>query len=137
MSEPGKSNKKMIWIFIAVILALFGGTTCLCVGLGGATFLGISKGIGESTPATEAVAKAKAHPKVKEALGEPMERVGMPMGNINITNDSGRADLQLKLKGSKGEGMLMVNATKLGGVWSFQDIKLTPTDGAAIDVLAP
>src|SRR5262249_21207140 len=73
----------------------------------------------------EALAKAKDNDAVKQALGEPVEDAFMPMGSINIQNDTGHADLQVFLKGPKGAAQYHIVADKKGGKWTYQTLEVT------------
>ena len=69
-----------------------------------------------------AVARAKAHPAVVEALGTPIEEGLFLSGKTNVNGPSGEADLSVPLSGPKGKGTLYVVATKTAGQWTYQTL---------------
>lgn len=84
-----------------------------------------------------ALARARAHPGVVAALGEPIEPGFFVSGSVNVTGPSGEASLAIPLKGPKGKGKLYVEATKGAGEWQYQTLAFEPEGGGArIDLLA-
>jgi Cytochrome oxidase complex assembly protein 1 len=92
----------------------------LCCG-GGAVFFMMGINVLKATDVyVDAVAKAKANPKVKELLGEPITEGFMPMGNVAVDNNKGNADFTVQLTGPKGSGTLhVVSAKTAEGHWAF------------------
>ncbi|HWB59698.1 MAG TPA: cytochrome c oxidase assembly factor Coa1 family protein [Chthoniobacteraceae bacterium] len=120
------------WLVIGLLLAvvLFGG---FVVGIGSLVF-GMLK---SSDAYKNAVARANADPRVISALGTPVKEGFFVMGNINLNNDSGNADLTIPISGPNGKGTLYVIAIKSAGVWTFSklDVKI-PATGQDIDLNA-
>lgn len=91
----------------------------------------------------EAVERARTHPAVVEALGEPIEAGWMIQGSINIHHEggdpnepSGEADFSLPLSGPEGEGRLYVRARRFGGEWVYEELSLAVEGrGSPIDLL--
>lgn len=124
MSGDGSNTKKII-IGVAVALALgaccCGGIFAGSLGLGAA---GVGAAMSQAEPVVKPMFKAQSHERVKELIGSPMEKHGMPMGNINLQNDNGVADYRYGMKGPKGEGTLVVKATKAAGKWSYEKAEI-------------
>jgi hypothetical protein len=111
---------------LIVLIALF------MAGISGIVFTSM-----KSTDAyREAVAKAQAHPTVREALGEPINTSWYLTGNVNVTGPSGWANLAIPLKGSRRNGTLYAVATKSAGTWTYQtlEVEVEGQDGR-IDLL--
>jgi hypothetical protein len=85
----------------------------------------------------EAIARARAHPQVVEALGEPMEVGWLRDSSIHIDDDFGRARFSLPLSGPLGSGRLHVEAERRDDDWEIQTMELD-VEGRAepIDLLA-
>ncbi|MFV1996211.1 MAG: cytochrome c oxidase assembly factor Coa1 family protein [Verrucomicrobiales bacterium] len=71
---------------------------------------------------TEAVAKAKAHPALRQVLGTPIEEGFFIMGKINVSGPSGEADIAIPVSGPGGKATIYVVAAKSGGRWSFSTL---------------
>ncbi len=113
----------VVWIgMIALFFAIFGG---------------IFYSLGHSEAYRLGVARLQASAEVAQVLGTPIV-AGMPMGEISVTNDSGTASLSFSATGPKGSGLVMLQASKKGGVWSIQRLMLK-IDGRdeIIDILNP
>lgn len=81
--------------------------------------------------------QAAADPRVVERLGSPIEKGWFVTGNIGVVNGQQSANMQVTLKGPRGEGRLLYAATKGGGPWVFTTLTLE-TDGQPIlDLLTP
>jgi hypothetical protein len=66
-----------------------------------------------------AVARAKAAPAVIDALGIPIQEGFFFTGNINVTGESGKAELTIPVEGPKGKAALQIEASKARGEWHF------------------
>jgi hypothetical protein len=138
MSGDGSGNKKIV---IGVLVALALCSACCC---GGVAVFGVGAGaagmqaMNSLEPVMKPVAKASDNPQIIELLGAPIEKAPMlKSGNINLKNDDGIADYSWGLKGPKGEGTLVVKATRTAGKWTYttarvdvgeQSIDLMPMD---------
>jgi Cytochrome oxidase complex assembly protein 1 len=69
-----------------------------------------------------ALAKAKADPRVVNALGSPIKDGFFAGGNINVSGTSGRADMNVPISGPKGKGTIYFVATKFAGEWTFSKL---------------
>ena len=91
-----------------------------------------------SDVAKEAMARARANPAMVQHLGTPIVEGWWISGSVNLSNDSGDADLLLPISGPKGKGTLHVTAHKRAGTWTYR-VMQAAIDGSAekIDLLAP
>jgi hypothetical protein len=70
----------------------------------------------------DALARAKAHPAVIEALGSPITEGFLVSGNTNVNGASGEANLSIPISGPKGKGTIYVAATKSLGQWNYSGL---------------
>ena len=70
----------------------------------------------------EALARAKAHPAVIEALGSPITEGFLVSGNTNVNGASGEANLSIPISGPNGKGTIYVAATKSLGRWNYSGL---------------
>ena len=107
------------------------------IGLVCAMFGGIVFGLGHSEAYKLGVARLQASAEAVQVLGSPIA-TGTPMGAISLTDDSGSASLSFSATGPKASGQVMLQASKKGGVWSIQRLRLK-VDGReeVIDILNP
>jgi hypothetical protein len=111
---------------IIILLALF------IAGVAGIVFTALKS----SDVYREAVARAEAHPAVRDALGEPIRTGWYVSGNLETNNASGQADIAIPLKGSQRNGTLYAVATKSAGNWTYEtlEVEVEGQDGR-IDLL--
>ncbi len=72
----------------------------------------------------DALARAKTHPAVIEALGSPVTEGFLVSGNTNVNGASGEANLSIPVSGPKGKGTIYVAATKSLGQWNYSGLAL-------------
>jgi hypothetical protein len=72
----------------------------------------------------DALARAKIHPAVIEALGSPVTEGFLVSGNTSVNGASGEANLSVPLSGPKGKGTIYVSATKSLGRWNYSGLAL-------------
>lgn len=70
----------------------------------------------------DALARAKAHPGVIEALGSPITEGFLVSGNTNVNGASGETNLSIPIAGPKGKGTLYVAAKKSLGQWNYSGL---------------
>jgi hypothetical protein len=70
----------------------------------------------------DALARAKAHPAVIEALGSPVTEGFLVSGNTNVNGASGEANLSIPIAGPKGKGTIYVAARKSLGRWNYSGL---------------
>jgi hypothetical protein len=83
----------------------------------------------------QAVAKAQASARLKLALGQPITQGWYVTGSINISNDSGSADVSIPISGPKGSATIHAVAKKAAGVWTFSVLRVTLPDGKQMNLL--
>jgi hypothetical protein len=89
----------------------------------------------QSTPVEDALAQAKADPRVVAALGEPIETGWFFMGNLKTDNRDGSADIRVNISGPKAKAKLHVVGTKKDGTWTYEEMTVRPAGGMVIDLL--
>ena len=94
----------------------------------GSIVYGVSSAFKESTPYKEAKSKAEQHPVVLEYIGKPIATNGIMTGEISVSNDNGKANITMPVKGPKGVGHIAVVGTKTNGVWSYSSMTVTIKD---------
>jgi hypothetical protein len=72
----------------------------------------------------DALARAKSHPSVIEALGSPITDGFLVSGNTNVNGASGEANLSIPISGPKGKGTIYVAATKSLGRWNYSGLTI-------------
>ncbi|NRA36561.1 MAG: hypothetical protein HRU15_00330 [Planctomycetes bacterium] len=91
----------------------------LSLGGCGAIFASVFWFMQQSDAYTFAIETAQNDQRVQNMLGTPIEAGWFVSGNINITNDTGDANLEIPISGPKGSGTVYVIGTRSGGVWTF------------------
>ncbi len=111
---------------------------CICGSLcGGLGYFGL-KQIENSEPYKLAFEGAKQDPEVVDALGEPIEKTGVPFGAISAgTGEGENADIQFSIKGPKGSARVDSHSHKDFGEpqWTLERLIVTPEGGAAIIII--
>ncbi|MFH6957482.1 cytochrome c oxidase assembly factor Coa1 family protein [Flavobacterium aquidurense] len=99
-------------------------------------FFGVTSMMTNSDVYKEAMIKANLNKVVTEKLGSPIEDDGMTSGSINTTNgDRGSCNLQIPIKGPKGQATLFVVAEKKG-TWQYSEMTVViKTTKEEIDLL--
>ncbi|HKY33340.1 MAG TPA: cytochrome c oxidase assembly factor Coa1 family protein [Candidatus Polarisedimenticolia bacterium] len=84
----------------------------------------------------EAAARALADPRVRRALGAPLETGLMVQGGLQVGGGSGRAAFATPLRGPLGRGRLEARGFKEGGRWDFVILRVVvEATGETIDLL--
>lgn len=122
MSEQGqKSWFGRNWLWFIPLTGCLGFILLIVLGLG-AAFFGVSNMINNATPVEYAIELAAKNELVIKNLGEPIEKYGIPSGNISFTNDDGDVDFSIPIRGNIGEGTLVVRGIKIDGEWVYEDL---------------
>jgi hypothetical protein len=83
-----------------------------------------------------ALAKAKADPRVVNALGSPITDGYFVGGSTNVSGTSGHADMNVPISGPKGKGTIYFVASKFAGKWTFSKLMVEVADtGQRIDLV--
>lgn len=87
---------------------------------------------------TEALALARAHPAVVEALGEPIEPGWTGSFNFGTEDGVPRIDFETTISGPRGTATLLARGTRPGADWTFERLTVVVDGtGERIDLLAP
>jgi hypothetical protein len=70
----------------------------------------------------EALARAKTHPAVIEALGSPIKDGVLVSGSSSVNGASGESNLAIPISGPKGKGTIYVSAIKSLGRWNYSGL---------------
>lgn len=129
------------WARRNIVALVIGGVLLLVVLLtgciGGAIYFGISA-LGSHSSVQAAVQQAVADPRVVERLGSPIEKGWFVTGNISVVNGQQTANMQVTLKGPRGEGRLLYTGTKgVGANWVFTIFTLETDGQPDLDLLTP
>ena len=109
------------WLWFIPLTGCLGFILLIVLGVG-AAFFGVSQIMTSSTPVEYAIEQASKNKLVIENLGQPIEKYGIPSGNISLTNDDGNVDFSIPIRGDKGEGTLIVRGIKIDGEWVYEDL---------------
>src|SRR5687767_3382388 len=122
-----KKSSPLVWVAIGCGVLFFGAIAFVAF-----VFFASMR---SAAPYQDGIARAKADPRVIQALGAPVEPGWFVSGNINTSGRSGEANLDIPLKGSKQNGSLHIVGTKEGGRWTYTRMLMTPDKGEPIDLL--
>ena len=86
-----------------------------------------------SEPYQHAVAVASSNPDVVRELGAPIVPGWFASGNINVSGNSGDANLAIPLNGKLRHGTVYVVAKKTDGVWSYDKLEVL-VDGHEVPI---
>jgi hypothetical protein len=121
-----------------ILLGLGGGCLVMvlvCAGLGGLGIVGLFTAIKSSQPYTESLQRTQSNEELGSKIGQPIEPDMIVMGNINLQNNDGNADLSYRVTGPDGTATIDVKGRKTDGVWSYEKMKATMDDGSVVDLL--
>jgi Cytochrome oxidase complex assembly protein 1 len=90
--------------------------------LGGAIFGGVFALLKNSEAYQLAVTRLQASPMAANVLGAPIS-AGTPFGSIKISGETGTAELNFSVTGSKAKGTVYVDAVK-EGIWKIRRLTL-------------
>lgn len=101
----------------------------------GGLVMGVTRVMKSTDAYRGAVARAKAAPAVRAALGTPIEEGFFVLGQVEAGRTDGSATLTIPLSGPKGKATLFVAATKAAGEWRFHRLLVRPENaGVTIDL---
>jgi hypothetical protein len=131
-AAPQKSSGCLKWSLIGcgVVVVLF-AAFCAVVAI---FVFGAMK---RSNVYKGAVERAQNDPRVKAALGEPIETGWWVSGSVHVDNGSGNAELTIPLSGPKESGKLHAIATIENGDWKYERLSVKPERGDRIDLNTP
>ena len=128
---PKKRGSMLAWL-------VAGCAGCVVIGAGslaGILFV-VHAAMSSSEPYKQAVARAEASQSAKDALGTPIEPGWFASGDVSLNGGgTGNADLSIPVHGSKAKGTLVVKATRKGGHWEYEAMRVEVDGGATVDLL--
>lgn len=128
MSEQNKKSWfGRNWLWFIPLTGCLGFILLLSLGIG-AAFFGVSKIFDNSKPVEYAIEQVNKNPQAIEVLGKPIEKHGIPSGNISIKNNNGEIDCSIPIKGDKGKGTLVIRGIKTDGTWVYEDLYVRVKD---------
>lgn len=90
----------------------------------------------DAEPYQTAVKAAETHPIVIEHIGTPVKISYMVIGEVNITNDTGKARIAFPVSGPKGKGTIYIEAERADGKWTTKQLLFVkPDDKTKFDLL--
>jgi hypothetical protein len=72
----------------------------------------------------EALTRARADPRVVDKIGQPLHPGWFVSGSVNVSGESGDADISIPISGPKGKGKIYVSAKKIAGQWRFETLQV-------------
>ena len=91
----------------------------------GSVFFGVTSMFEKSEPYTYALEKINQDQELIELLGSPIEKDGMPQGDLRWHNNQKTADMKIPIAGPKNSGMLYIVAHGEGEEWIYDEIRVT------------
>jgi cytochrome oxidase complex assembly protein 1 len=86
----------------------------------------------------QALTRVRSNPAVVRELGEPIEPGWLISGSINVSNDSGNADVRIPVSGPKKSGAVYATAIKKQDKWDFSALEVEiEGETKRINLLAP
>jgi hypothetical protein len=132
--QPRRSWWGRNWFWVVPVGCLL--PVVLCGGLVALIVAAVFGAIKSSVPYTESLATVKQDAQVQQLLGDPIEPGFFVTGSINVSGDSGDADIAYSVSGPKGSGTVYVVAEKTAGEWDFKTLALESAEtGDRIDLL--
>jgi len=122
------------WLFPAGFIGLI----IVSAAFVGGIFLLVESSFRNSDVYAQALARARANPKVIECIGQPLKAAWVVTGDIQLTNASGHATLSIPISGPAGKGTIYAVARKKADVWKFDTLRVDIQGQAQrIDLLQP
>ena len=135
MQQPQKNwwGRNWKWMVPTVCLTM----VLACAGFVTLIFSFVIGSIKSSDVYQESLAKARSNEQVKAALGTPIEPGFFVSGNINVSNDSGNANLSIPISGPQGKGTIYVTANKYAGKWRYSAMECEiSSTGSRVNLLS-
>lgn len=91
-----------------------------------------------SEPYQTAIQRAQQNPVVWQKIGHPVRVGRFFSGSINVSGDTGDAELSIPISGDRGAGHILVSAKKRAGKWTYETLEVhVDSDGTVIPLLGP
>ena len=118
MPKPNWWNRNWKWFVPTGCLSI----ALLFVAFAASVVLSVFSAVKSTDVYKDALARAKAHPAVIDALGSPITEGFLVSGNTNVNGASGEANLSIPISGPKGKGTIYAPATKSLGRWNYSGL---------------
>jgi Cytochrome oxidase complex assembly protein 1 len=129
-ADAKKPRSALRWLLIGCAAPVLLGGLCI-----GGLFAYVFQSLRSSDACNEAMAKARSHPDLIAALGQPVEKGWLVTGVIQRGADVDRvAKLSIPVSGPRGEGTLTVEGIKSGPFWYFPKLELSVASGKTFDL---
>ncbi len=106
----------------------------LCGGCFASVFMIVFGAIKSTVPYQSSVARATGDENVQQLLGTPVEAGFFVTGNIEVQNNSGKANLSIPISGPKDSATLNVVAKRENGQWIYSVMQVIGENGLRIDL---
>jgi len=73
---------------------------------------------------SHALMEAQANARVSETIGQPLKPGWFISGSINVSGDSGDADISIPITGPKRKGTIYAVAKKIAGTWQYETLQV-------------
>jgi len=104
----------------------------------GSMIFGVSTLFKGAEPYKKALSYASSNELVIDALGEPIEENGISKGSVNYTNGEGHCNLEIPIKGPKGQAIIFVVADKFEENWEYKLLEVNVSEtGEIIQLQTP
>lgn len=104
-------------------LAIVAGVILLCAFVG-TVFTIVSYSFHKSFVFNEAIARAERNPQVVNRIGTPLKAGWLPTGNIQVSGDTGTAQMEIPVTGPRGNATIRLDARKASGTWRFSVVEI-------------
>lgn len=93
--------------------------------------------INDSKPLEHGLELASKNAKVIELLGEPIEKTGIPKGEMTFdSNSGGQMNMTFTIEGPKGSALLVIEAIEMNDEWIYEQLSvISETENVTIDLL--
>ena len=124
-------QRHLVAVILLAGLILGGGFAC-------ALFSFIEYSFKTSDVYAEAMNRVRHSEKVTRETGAPITPGWLVWGSINVSTNSGNADISIPIAGPKGKGSVHAVASKTEGAWHFEALEVKLRDGQEqVDLLQP
>jgi Cytochrome oxidase complex assembly protein 1 len=105
------------------------GSGCLTIIVLIAAFVGgilmiVESSVKSSGAYAQALAQAQANSQVADKIGRPVKPGWFVSGSVNVSGDSGDADISFPIHGPIGKGKVYAVAKKSAAVWQFETLQV-------------
>lgn len=136
-TEQKRAALKWIGAGCAGLVLVSGCLILSCGGLAAVLYGVVSSQIKKTDAYQEALAVARRHPAVIDAIGTPIEEGFLVRGKFSVSNGSGSAEISIPVSGPKGRGKVHVSGVKERGTWRYTELVFESHHGEWVDLRDP